>query len=182
VKPVVLRTARLVLDQPTADDIDLVTEYCRDPVFEQFMSTPWPYQRSDAEKFVGTVVPRNWAKDAEYTWAVRSGGEFAGMLGFRTGNRDIGFWLGAPFRGRGYMTEAVGVLLDWAFEQDGRDVLWECYIGNLDSAGVARKAGFTFRGEGEALIPTRDGARPLAWKGTIARSDARDQKPGWPSS
>jgi RimJ/RimL family protein N-acetyltransferase len=182
VKPVTLTTARLVLDLPTLDDVDLVTEYCRDPVFERFLSTPWPYQREDAVKFVGTIVPAHWAEDIEFTWAMRVDGAFAGMLGFRTRKRDIGFWLGAPHRGHGYMPEAVTAVLDWIFASSNRDVLWECYLGNSNSVAVARKTGFTFRGEGKALIPQRDGTYPTAWKGTISAADSRDPKPGWPEA
>jgi RimJ/RimL family protein N-acetyltransferase len=180
VKPVTLSTSRLVLDQPTLADVDLVTLYCQDPLFERFLSTPWPYTRADAEKFLGEIVPARWSDDDEYTWALRIGGEFAGLLGFRTRMRDIGFWLGEPHRGHGYMTEAVGAVLDWVFETSKRDVLWECYLGNANSVGVARKTGFTFRGEGRALIPDRDGTYPVAWKGTISAADSREPKPGWP--
>ena len=181
-RPFTLRTDRLVLDQPTPDDVDPVTEYCQDPIFEKFMSTPWPYTRPDAEKFIGTIVTANWDANTEYTWAVRHEDAFMGLLGFRTKNRDIGFWLGAPHRGHGYATEAVTAVLDWIFESSRREVLWECYIGNAASASVARKAGFTFRGEGTALVPARDGTHQLAWKGTIAASDSRDPKPGWPEA
>jgi RimJ/RimL family protein N-acetyltransferase len=182
VKPFTLKTARLVLDEPTSEDVPLMTTYCQDPIFKEFLPTPWPYQREDAVTFIESVVPARWADDSECSWAVRVDGEFAGMLGFRTGNRDLGFWLGAPHRGHGYMAEAVSALLDWAFASSNRDVLWECYLGNLASAGVARRAGFSFRGEGTALVPARDGTYPMAWKGTISATDSRDPKPGWPIS
>jgi RimJ/RimL family protein N-acetyltransferase len=180
VKPVRLETARLVLDQPTLDDVDLMTDYCRDPVFERFMVTPWPYERTDAEVFIGELVPRWWQKGSEYTWALRLDGELIGVVGYRTGGKDIGFWLGAPYRGKGYMPEAVAAVLDWVFEQTEEDVLWECIPGNAASVGVARKSGFTFRGEGASIFVDRNGDHPLAWKATLARSDSRDPKPGWP--
>src|SRR5476649_2495055 len=135
-KPVALRTARLVLDQPTLADADLVTEYCRDPVFKDFMVTPWPYHRGDAEVFLGTLVPQWWESESEYTWALRLDGILIGVIGYRTGGKDIGFWLGAPHRGKGYMAEAVAVVLDWIFEHTDDDVLWECVIGNASSVAV----------------------------------------------
>ena len=120
VKPVTLRTKRLVLDQPAAADIDLVVEYCQDPLFEKYMLTPWPYERHHAEEFVQTRVPEWWANDEEFTWAIRHDGKFIGMIGFRSAARDIGFWMGTPHRGNGYMPEAVGAVLDWAFAQGRR--------------------------------------------------------------
>ncbi len=37
--PVELRTARLVLSPPTLDDVDAITRYCQDPLFERFLTT-----------------------------------------------------------------------------------------------------------------------------------------------
>jgi RimJ/RimL family protein N-acetyltransferase len=179
-KPVELRTPRLVLDQPTPADIDRVTEYCRDPIFERFMLTPWPYERSHAETFLETVIPNGWADDLEYTWALRHEGAFLGLIGFRTRVNDVGYWLGAPHRGHGFMPEALGAVADFAFERSQRQLLWECIPGNLASATVARKAGFTYLGEGPSLYPDRNGAEAVAWQGSLAPSDSREPKPGWP--
>jgi RimJ/RimL family protein N-acetyltransferase len=181
-KPVTLRSARLVLDQPTLADVDLVTEYCQDPIFEKFMLTPWPYGRSDAEKFVGTVIPLMWEDDTEYSWALRLGSEFLGLIGYRTKAHDIGYWLGAPHRGNGYMPEAVSTVADFAFGFSSRALFWECIPGNLASAAVAHKIGFSFLGEGTSLYPDRNGAEAVAWHGTLAPTDSREPKPGWPNT
>jgi RimJ/RimL family protein N-acetyltransferase len=182
VKPTTLTTARLVLDQPTLDDVDVITAYCQDPVFEEYMVTPWPYVRKNAEVFVGTLVPQWWAQDSEYTWALRLRGELLGIIGYRTGGHDIGFWLGAPHRGNGYMPEAVGAVLDWVFSFSDADVIWECKPGNFASVAVARKSGFSYAGAETSLFADRDGGHLLAWRGTLARSDARGEKPGWPTA
>jgi RimJ/RimL family protein N-acetyltransferase len=179
-KPVTLRTERLVLDQPTPADIDLVAEYCQDPLFERYMLTPWPYERHHAEDFITTRVPEWWANDEEFTWAVRHDDTFVGMVGFRAAARDIGYWMGAPHRGNGFMPEAVGAVLDWAFARDDGDVTWECVPGNLASATVARKSGFRYAGEGTSLYANRDRGHLVAWQGTISKSESREPKPGWP--
>lgn len=181
-KPVTLRTARLVLDQPTLDDVDLCVEYCQDPLFENYMLTPWPYERHHAEDFISNRVPGWWESDDEFTWAVRHDGVFVGMVGFRTGARDIGYWVGLPHRGKGYMPEAVAAVLDWVFELDDRDVLWECVPGNAASAAVARKAGFRYTGEGTSLYEHRDRGHVVSWQGAISKTDSREQKPGWPDA
>ena len=53
-RPVTLRTARLTLDEPRLADAELVTEYCQDPLFERYLTTPWPYTRADADAFLGS--------------------------------------------------------------------------------------------------------------------------------
>ena len=181
-EPMTLTTRRLVLDQPTLDDVDRVTTYCQDPVFERFMVTPWPYERSDAETFIGSLVPDWWSVESEFTWALRLDGQLIGVIGYRPSGHDIGFWLGAPHRGNGYMPEAVGTVLDWVFARGDDMVLWECIPGNAASAAVARKAGFTFTGEGTSTFTDRDGGHPTVWQARIHATDSREPTEGWPSA
>lgn len=183
-KPVVLVTERLVLDQPDDHDIETITEFCVDPLFEKFLVTPWPYRREHAEGFVLELIPKGWATDAEYTWALRLGPSepLLGVIGVRTDRQDLGFWMGAPHRGRSYLPEAAGAVMDWAFAEAGFERLtWEAFVGNTSSAAVARKLGFTFTGVADSEIPARDGTFPPAWHGILSASDSRDEKPGWPA-
>lgn len=181
--PVELHGPRLVLSSPTPTDIDAVTEYCQDPIFEHMMPLPWPYHRGDAEYFVMEYVPRGWAEDTEYTWALRHSidGPLLGSIGFRVGSSDLGYWLGTPHRGQGLMTEAVALVVDWVFGLGVKRIGWECVVGNTASSSVARRSGFTFAGERPAGIPGRDGDRPPAWHANLAAGDPRDPKPGWPA-
>ena len=66
-EPVELRTARLVLNQPVESDIDAITSYCQDPLFERYLTVPWPYLREHAAGFVNELVPAWWASGAEMT-------------------------------------------------------------------------------------------------------------------
>lgn len=180
-----LSSSRLVLNQPTEADIDAITAYCQDPVFEELMSLPWPYSRSHARYFVDNYVPKGWLTGSELTWALRSAttGAFLGVIGLRVPTRDLGFWIGAPHRGAGLMTEAVRTVTDWVFgtEFAGISTLkWECVRGNSASASVARKAGFRFMGEGPAEVSTRDGSLPTAWHAELSATDSHRPKPGWP--
>jgi RimJ/RimL family protein N-acetyltransferase len=179
-RPARLETERLVLDQPTMDDVDRATAYCQDPLFERFMVTPWPYSRADAVGFFVDYVPKAWERNLEFSWAVRRDGEFLGMIGFRPAGGDVGYWLGAPHRGNGYMPEALGAVLDWLFSNGYDDVLWECFLGNDASVAVARKAGFRFVSEGASVITARDGTHPPALHATITAADSREPKLGWP--
>ena len=179
--PFELRTERLVLDQPSGADVDAITEYCQDPLFERFLTTPWPYRRADAEFFVHDFVPTGWASDRELTWALRLAGEreLLGVLGFRAARADLGYWLGAPHRGRGYMPEAVRAVTTWALSAGHFRIGWECVVGNVASAAVARKAGFAYTGEAPSTASFRDGSRPLSWHGVLATTPIPDALP-WP--
>ena len=58
---------------------------------------------------------------------------------------ELGYWLGKPFWGRGYMPEAVAELLRRAFEDLDMTTVW-CgyYDGNSKSKRVQEKAGFLY--------------------------------------
>ena len=58
---------------------------------------------------------------------------------------ELGYWLGKPFWGRGYMPEAAKEILRHGFEDLGMNVIW-CgyYDGNQKSKRVQEKLGFTY--------------------------------------
>jgi RimJ/RimL family protein N-acetyltransferase len=181
-KPYSLRSERLVLDQPTADDRDAITEYCRDPLFETFMTLPWPYEPWHANYFVELHVPQGWESGGELTWALRdeSGGPLLGVISWRSERNDIGYWIGAPHRGKGYMTEAVAAVTAHLFSEFAlAEVGWECVVGNAASAAVARKTGFRYSGVAPTDLAFRDGTHPLVWHAILTAGDTTE-KAGWP--
>src|SRR6476620_9727841 len=93
-KTVTLRTERLELSIPVEDDIDAVLAACQDPAIIRYTTVPSPYERSHAEDFIERVT-KNWADDAEQTWAIRDGAVLAGMIGlYRPGGgaAELGYW------------------------------------------------------------------------------------------
>jgi len=183
-KPVALSSALARLDQPTSGDTEAIFEYCQDPLFERVLTVPWPYGREDAASFISGYVPAGWASDREYTWAVRAPGspELIGVIGLRVPSGSIGYWVGAPHRGHGYIPEAQRLVADWAFSTGVVDAItWQCVPGNIASARTARKTGFTFVGEVPADHPHRDGSFPPAWTGRLLATDDRAPKAGWPA-
>ena len=180
-----LRSSRLWLSPPTADDIGAIVRYCQDPLFEQFLTTPWPYTHRDAVFFVDEVVAGRWTTGEEFTWGIRApDGALLGMIGWRT-RGDVGYWLGEEHRGRGYMVEALTTVCDWVFADagtgDGAEIVeWETSLGNLASARVARAAGFRYTGVAPHIVPERDGSHPDGWHAVLRREDDREVKYGWP--
>jgi RimJ/RimL family protein N-acetyltransferase len=59
---------------------------------------------------------------------------------------QIGYWLAAAGRGRGYATRAVVLLTSWLFELGAARVFLTVVAGNEGSAAVARRAGFVYEG------------------------------------
>ena len=54
-----VRTARLVLRLPRADDVDPIMRACQDPENQRWLTAlPSPYTRADAEFFVREIAQR----------------------------------------------------------------------------------------------------------------------------
>ncbi|WP_157155264.1 GNAT family N-acetyltransferase [Diaminobutyricimonas sp. LJ205] len=183
-KPFVLATDRLRLDFPVVADAKRVFEYCQDREIQRFTTVPVPYQWKDAVSFVGIYVPDGWSSDHAYTWALREreGSPLMGVISLRhqseQGVADVGFWIGAPHRGQGYMTEALRLVSEWALGGDAHTVKWECFIGNIGSATVAQHAGFRFVGVGPSEIAARDGGHPPAWHAELTNEPGEELP--WP--
>ena len=89
---------------------------------------PFVIQREDDDALVGGVTLAN----------VRRGIVQAGT---------IGYWIGQPFAGKGYMTSALRVLLPTLFgELNLHRVEAACIPGNLASVKVLEKCGFAREG------------------------------------
>lgn len=58
---------------------------------------------------------------------------------------ELGYWLGKPFWGRGYMPEAAAEIIRHGFEDLGMKTIW-CgyYEGNQKSKRVQEKLGFVY--------------------------------------
>lgn len=185
-EPFALTTTRLLLSAPTPDDAETIREHCQDPVLSKYIPPiAQPYTLEMAQEFV-RFTERGWDSGEELTWGIRAGGELLGVVALRRVTADdIGFWLGSRHRGHGYMPEAVNAVLDWAFDPGNplrvETVGWECLVGNLASASVAHKCGFTFEGVGPGRRPDTAGEQ-ASWLGQLLASDSREPKPGWPTS
>jgi RimJ/RimL family protein N-acetyltransferase len=77
-------------------------------------------------------------------------GEVAGMCGVDQWSTEdvaqVGYWLAASARGRGYATRALVLLTRWSFELGAARVFLTIVAGNEASVGVARRAGFVHEG------------------------------------
>lgn len=183
-EPVTLTGERVVLTELRDSDVDLVTEYCRDPLFEHFVATPWPYEREHAVFFVHEYAAGGWERGDEATWAVREApdGELLGAVGVRIPSGSVGYWLGAPHRGRGLMGEALDVMIDYAFATDGLalpKLVWDAAIGNVASAATARALGFRYTGESRGPLLGRDGEPAPTWLAELT-PEQRGTRADWP--
>ena len=61
---------------------------------------------------------------------------------------EIGFWLGYPYWGNGYMTEACERMIEYGFEELNLEEIWCAHSeDNQNSMRVQQKCGFVFHHE-----------------------------------
>ena len=144
-------TDRLVLRGPVRDDAAELCQLANDlGVAGMLTSMPYPYRPADAEDFLGKR--RDWGKAPDFAIEHREFG-FIGMLGFaenNPGQPEVGYWIGRPFWGRGYVSEALSAALVWAHEDWRKKAIWSGHFWhNRASARVLAKAGFLYTGDVE---------------------------------
>ncbi len=156
----VIETARLTLRPVQASDAQRIAALAGDiTVARMTSSIPHPFPRSAADGFVAKAAQADLAREVLFAVEAEDG-DFAGVLGFhsKTGSApELGYWLGRPYRGRGYMTEAVNGALDWVRDEWGkRYIVAGHFADNPQSGQVLIKAGFLYTGE---VLMTRSKAR-----------------------
>ena len=148
----VVETARLTLRPVLASDAQRIAALANDiAVARMTTSIPHPFPRSAAESFTAKAAETDLAREALFAIEAEDG-DLAGILGFHAKTSpalELGYWLGRPYRGRGYMTEAVNGALDWVRDEWGkRYVVAGHFADNAESGQVLIKAGFLYTGEG----------------------------------
>jgi RimJ/RimL family protein N-acetyltransferase len=110
----------------------------------------------------------------------RASGQLIGNIGlmvrgWNIGSFEIGYWLRTSAAGHGYMSEAVRLVTDFAFDHlDANRVMIRCDAENARSAAVPQRLGFALEGR-----MRRDFAAPNgAIRDTLVFSMIRDD-PRW---
>ncbi|MEU5840724.1 GNAT family N-acetyltransferase [Rhodococcus sp. NPDC047139] len=176
----------VVLSPPRSDDVDAITEACRDPLISRWTTMPSPYTRTDALRFVEDTVPAKWSNRFP-DWAVRTSedGVLCGMVGFAPRESDdpeVGYWISPTARRRGLATAAVRLACGFAFAPDGmnlRRVGWRAFVGNLASAAVARGVGFRYEGLVRNGLVQRGVPRDV-WVAGLSADDPPGPADAWP--
>jgi RimJ/RimL family protein N-acetyltransferase len=169
------------------EDADAVVEQCSDPTSIRWTTVPLGYSLADARDFLTSHVPTGWESGSGLAFAVESthpggGRRFSGTVALRdegAGRFELAFGAHPAVRGRGVITAAVNLLLDWGFkDRDVETVIWWANVGNLASRRVAWKTGFTFGGTVRRWLDHR-GEYPDAWVASLHRDDGREPKTRW---
>ncbi|HEY1625762.1 MAG TPA: GNAT family N-acetyltransferase [Streptosporangiaceae bacterium] len=164
--PELIECGILTLRRWTLADVDALYRAVDESMDQLSPWMPWApgYTRESAAGFIGTAAT-DWAEGTSYSYAMVAAGVIAGGTGLRsqadTGRMEIGYWVRQAYTRRGLASAATVALTEQAFLLPGINrVEIHHHPGNLASAGVPRKLGFTRAPEERT---SRDGHLFTVW-------------------
>jgi len=157
----VLETERLRLRAPRHEDVNAIAALANDRrIAANTTRIPHPYGVEDAEQFVAIVNRR----EGEACFVMLLEGTLIGACGIdpRDDSAELGYWLGAGYWGRGYMTEAARAVIDYAFGDLRHEALQAgARVSNPASRRVLEKCAFQWTGVRLTRIRAINSAAPV---------------------
>ncbi len=163
---IIIETPRLVLRPLALSDADEITRLANNwNVVKNLALLPFPYEEKHARQFIdeiGRLRPVT-------TFAVNLRAEpdrIIGVMGC-TGPENgtcgnFGYWLGEPYWGRGFTTEAACGVIAYTMDHLGATrVLSECRPCNGASRHVLEKCGFQPAGRGTMFSTPLNSVQPV---------------------
>jgi RimJ/RimL family protein N-acetyltransferase len=173
--PVVLDTPRLHLRWLAEGDAAAQFAIFSDPEVMRFINDPWT-RMAQAEEAIAEVLA-GYADGSRLTFGVvlRETGQFIGNVNlhrFFDMNRrcEIGYALSSAWQGRGYATEALAALLDYAFRTlDQNRIEADIDPRNTASARILARLGFREEGRMRERWIVRGEKQDSAFYGLLKR-------------
>ena len=148
--PVLIEGVRLRLRRSTPADAEITYGIARDPDVMRYMEWPAPQRLAETQNFFDGCAAR-WQSGTEYHWMIelKADAVALGCIGCRIKGHaaDFGYFLSRAHWGRGYATEAAGLLVGWLRRQSGIVRIGATTdIDNSASAAVLQKLGLQREG------------------------------------
>ncbi|MCW2308823.1 GNAT family N-acetyltransferase [Rhodobium gokarnense] len=153
-----LTTDRLELAPPRHEDAETIAAVVNDRrIAEMAMSIPYPYGVEDAHRWIEEKgAGKHPALGKFLIWTQPDGNGARHLVGacgvveiMEEKEIHIGYWIGVPFWGKGFATEAAHRIIDHVFEStDLTEINAACRVTNPASRRVIEKCGFQFRANG----------------------------------
>ena len=157
----VLATERLVLRAPRRSDVKAIASFANDRrIAANTARIPHPYGIEDAEQFIAAVNKREG--EACFVIMLECAPIGVCSVDLREDGPEVGYWLGVPYWGRGFATEAVRALIDHAFgDLEHETLISGARVNNPASRRVLEKCGFQWAGVRLSRIRAINSAAPI---------------------
>ena len=147
-----LETDRLLLRELLIGDAPAVQRLAADERIARTTFVPHPYEDGMAEEWIRSQA-RDYRDGKLVNFAVvnTAEGELVGSIGLvlQTVHRraELGYWIGVPYWGRGYCTEAARAVVGWGFRELDLHRITAPHFGSNPASGrVLEKIGMRKEG------------------------------------
>jgi len=149
-----IETARLCLRCfKYSDDDDMLEHWVSDPKIQSMYSEPVYSSKEEAKALLDKYI-LSYERADYYRWAIieKASESCIGQIAiFLVDDKnhfcEIEYCIGSQFQRKGYCSEAVQVIIDYAFRNIGIHKMQVCHKEhNIASKGVIQKSGFTYEG------------------------------------
>ncbi len=154
--PTSFETERLLIRAGTAADLDITYPVAQESATELRAWMPWAHPsplRDSMEKYLSTCEEKWRTREMlDFQWIEKSSGELIGKGGFHhidwmIPKFEIGYWLRTSHAGKGFCTEAVNGLVQFAkAELHAKRLEIRSQPANTRSRAVAERCGFELEG------------------------------------
>lgn len=176
-----LATDRLVLRPPHDEDAEELTSLANNINIARMLAhMPHPYRRNDAEAFIERAK-RNEGRACIYSITEAESGRLVGIGSLHEIQGEpephLGYWIGEPYWGKGYATEAARSLVDLYFKVTSRPILLvSARVNNEASIKIIKKCGGKYLRSSEETHPLLGEKQQLehfeitreSWMGQVA--------------
>jgi RimJ/RimL family protein N-acetyltransferase len=146
---VILETERLrIRAYREADIAELVPLIGAREVAATTGRIPHPYSEEDAREFLAQIEVE---REVRLAITLRDGGRLIGGIGLRLfephEQAELGYWLGVPYWGKGYATEAAREMLRYGFQDLKLHRIFATQFANNPASGrILKKLGMRHEG------------------------------------
>jgi [ribosomal protein S5]-alanine N-acetyltransferase len=146
IPPESFTTKRLLLRKPRVEDAPLIfAAYAQDPEVTRYLTFRPHRDLKDAHAAVDRFL-ESWRSGKSYCWLIfrQENDELVGAISARQDQGiNLGYLIARPYWRRGFMTEALGAVIEWAFAQPAIFRVWAvCDCDNEASARLLEQNGF----------------------------------------
>lgn len=123
-------------------------------IYRMTMDLPYPYSLTDALDWIAYNQEMSRKFQRVFSFAIiRPDGRLAGSIGrrladgFGSHQDEVGYWVGAPFRGQGLMTEVLPAYVDHLLHREGLSRISAfVFPDNKPSIRLLERCGFVKEG------------------------------------
>lgn len=149
----VINTENLILRPFVLEDSNIVQKLVGDAkIAKTTLNIPHPYDNIMAEEWIGSHKESfNNGENITYAIINNKTKELVGAISLMINSihrkAELGYWIGVPYWGNGYCTEASRAIINFGFNELGLNKIYaRAFISNIGSWTVMEKTGMSYEG------------------------------------